>query len=115
MDFIPDNIIEKYDLTKLVVDGYVYILEIMKDMYGLKQAAILANRQLVRNLAKEGYRPISVTSDLWKHRTRKTHKVLCIDDFGVKYHSTTDLDHFIKSLENTINSISIRVVHTICA
>jgi hypothetical protein len=45
ISILPDEIIEKYHLTRLVVDRWVY-LEIRKGMYGLKQAGILANQLL---------------------------------------------------------------------
>jgi hypothetical protein len=38
----PEEIIHKYNLNALAVDGWVYI-EIRKGMYGLKQAGIIAN------------------------------------------------------------------------
>ena len=82
---------------ELVVDDYVNI-EIMKEMYGLKQAALLAHRQFKERLAKDGYFPIVGTSGMWRHTTRKTKIVLCIDDFGIKYYSKADLDHFLNSI-----------------
>ena len=97
ISFIPDDIIDRYGLMELVVDDYVYI-EIMKGMYGLKQAALLAHRQLKERLAKDGYFPIVGTSGMWRHATRKTKIVLCIDDFGIKYYSKADLDHFLNSI-----------------
>jgi hypothetical protein len=54
---LPQETIDKYDLTELAQDGKVYI-EIQKGMYGLPHAGILANELLQRNLAKDGYRPI---------------------------------------------------------
>jgi hypothetical protein len=44
---LPLDIIEKYDLKRLAVNGWVY-LEFHKGMYGLKQAGLLAN-QLFEN------------------------------------------------------------------
>jgi hypothetical protein len=41
----PEEIVEKYNLKALAVDGWVYI-EIRKGMYGLKQAGFLANQLL---------------------------------------------------------------------
>jgi hypothetical protein len=49
----PKEIIQKYNLNALVVDGWVYI-EIRKSMYGLKQAPILANQLLQTSLAPFG-------------------------------------------------------------
>jgi hypothetical protein len=39
----PEEIIQKYNLTALAINGWMYI-EIRKGMYGLKQAGLLANQ-----------------------------------------------------------------------
>jgi hypothetical protein len=39
----PEEIIQKYNLKAIAVDGWVYI-EIRKGMYGLKQAGLFDNR-----------------------------------------------------------------------
>jgi hypothetical protein len=51
---LPDNIIKHYQLQEKVLNGYVYI-EILKGMYGLPQAGILANKLLKEQLAHHGY------------------------------------------------------------
>jgi hypothetical protein len=60
---LPQETIEKYDLIEISQDRKVYI-EIQKGMYGLPQAGILANELLQRNLAKDGYRPMTHTRPL---------------------------------------------------
>jgi hypothetical protein len=50
---IPDEIIGKYNLKSIAVDGWVY-LEIRKVMYGLKQAGLLANQLLQKRLEPYG-------------------------------------------------------------
>ena len=82
----------------IAADGYVY-LEIRRGMYGLKEAAIIAFNQLVQKLAPHGYTPMPFTPGLWKHRTKRTTFVLCVDDFGVKYFSKTDALHLITALK----------------
>jgi hypothetical protein len=52
----PEEIVNKYNLNALAVDGWVYI-EIRKGMYGLKQAGLLANQLLQTRLAPFGYYP----------------------------------------------------------
>jgi hypothetical protein len=49
----PDEIIQKYNLKALAVDGWVYI-SIRKGMYGLKQAGLLANQLLQTRLEPFG-------------------------------------------------------------
>jgi hypothetical protein len=50
----PKEIVQKYNLNALAIDGWVYI-EIRKGMYGLKQAGLLANQLLQNRLAPYGY------------------------------------------------------------
>ena len=68
-------------------------------MYGLKQAAILAYKQLKENLSKHGYYPIPHTVGMWKHTSRPTTFCLCVDDFGIKYTSQEDAQHLITALQ----------------
>jgi hypothetical protein len=53
---LPEEIVQKYNLNALAVDGWVYI-EIRKGMYGLKQAGLLANQLLQTRLAPFRYYP----------------------------------------------------------
>jgi hypothetical protein len=60
----PKEIIQKYNLNALAVDGWVYI-EIRKGMYSLMQAGLLANQLLQTCLAPFGYYPAQHTPGLW--------------------------------------------------
>jgi hypothetical protein len=96
--YFPDAIRKQYNLDQFVTNtGYIYI-RIKKGMYGLKQAALLAYKHLVNQLAPHGYHPCPYTTGLWEHDTRPTKFCLCVDDFGVKYFSTADADHLLNSL-----------------
>jgi hypothetical protein len=59
----PEEIVQKYNLNALAVDGWVYI-EIRKGMYCLKQAGLLANQLLQTRLAPFGYYPARHTPGL---------------------------------------------------
>jgi hypothetical protein len=56
LSYFPEEIVQKYNLNALAVDSWVYI-EILKGMYGLKQAGLLANQLLQTRLAPFGYYP----------------------------------------------------------
>ena len=101
---IPQEILDKYGLTA-ETDGFVYF-EVRKGIYGLKEAGLIAFKQLVTNLAPFGYEPMKFTSGLWKHRTKPTTFSLCVDDYGVKYFSKPDANHLIQAL-NTSYEITI--------
>jgi hypothetical protein len=78
----PEEIIQKYNLNALAVDGWVYI-EIRKGVYVLKQAGILAKQFLQTRLAPFGYYPAQHTPGLWLHKTRPISFTLIVDDFAV--------------------------------
>jgi hypothetical protein len=80
----PKEIVSKYNLTALAVNGWVYI-EIRKGMYGLKQAGLLSTQLQKKRLAPFGYHPDRHTPGLWLHKTRPIAFSLIVDDFAVKY------------------------------
>jgi hypothetical protein len=80
----PEEIVQKYNLNALAVDGWVYI-EIRKGMYGLKQAGLLANQLLQTRLEPFGYYLAHHTPGLWLHKTRSISFSLVVEDFTVKY------------------------------
>jgi hypothetical protein len=61
-DFL-EEIVKKYNITALSIDSWVYI-EIIKGMYGLKQAGLLANQILQKRLPPFGYYPACHTPDM---------------------------------------------------
>jgi hypothetical protein len=96
----PEEIVQKYNLKDLAVDGWVYI-EIRKGMYGLKQARLLANKLLQTRLAPFGYYPARHTPGLWLHKTRPISFTLVVDDFAVKYVGRQHAEHLQNALLRT--------------
>jgi hypothetical protein len=92
-----EEIVKKYNLKALAVDGWVYI-EIRKGMYGLKQAGLLANQLLQKRLAPFGYYPARHTPGLWLHKTRPIAFSLIVDDFAVKYMGKQHADNLRNAL-----------------
>jgi hypothetical protein len=95
ISILPLDIIEKYNLTRLAVNGWVY-LEIRKGMYGLKQAGLSANQLLQKRLKPFDYYLARHTPGLWLHNTKPTAFRLVVDDFAVKYVTTAD-DHHLRN------------------
>jgi hypothetical protein len=96
----PEEIVQKYNLTALAVDGWVYI-EIRKGMYGLKQVGLLANQLLQTSLAPFGYYPARHTPGLCLHKTRPISFTLVVDDFAVKYVGKQHAEHLRNALLRT--------------
>ena len=69
-------------------------MHIEKGMYGLKQAGIIANQELVKHMSPFGYHPMQQTPGIWVHDSRQTIFSLVVDDLCVQYCSTEDADHF---------------------
>jgi hypothetical protein len=93
----PEEIVQKYNLNALAVDGWVYI-EIRKGMYGLKQAGLFANKLLQTLLAPFGYYPARHTPGIWLQRTRPIYFTLLVDDFAVKYVGKQHAEHLRHAL-----------------
>jgi hypothetical protein len=93
----PEEIVQKYNLNTLAVDGWVYI-EIRKGMYGLKQAGLLANQLLKTCLASFGYYPARHTPGLWLHKTQLISFTIVVDDFTVKYVGKQHAGHLRNAL-----------------
>ena len=73
---IPNEIITHYKLHDIVHNGKVY-MEIRCGIYGLPQAGILAEKQLIRFLGRYGYAPVRHTPGLWHHTWRPISFCLC--------------------------------------
>jgi hypothetical protein len=101
----PKEIIKKYNLNALAVDGWVYI-EIRKGMYGLKQAGLLSNQLLQTPLEPFGYYPARHTPGLWLHKTRPISFTLVVDDFAVKYVGKHHAKHLRNALLQTYELIT---------
>jgi hypothetical protein len=93
----PEEIVEKYKLKVLAVEGSVYI-EVRKGMYGLKQAGLLANQLVQTRLAPFGYYTARHTPELWLHKTRPIYFTLVVDDFSVKYVVKQHAEHLQNAL-----------------
>ena len=81
--YLPDTVMEKYNLRPITSDnGYIY-MEINKGMYGLPQARQLANDLLRKSLAPHGFYECTHTPGYWRHKSRNTKFCLWVNDFGV--------------------------------
>ena len=84
LKIIPREIIDTYDLTALVnYQGWIY-MRIEKGVYGLKQAGIIANQELVKHMDPFVYHPVQHTPGLWVNDSRKTLFSLVVDSLCVQ-------------------------------
>ena len=96
---IPQEIIDKYDLTKYVHNGWIYY-EIVCRCYGLPQSGRLANNLLRTRLEKAGYYEAATNPGLWPHTWQPIQFVLIVDDFGIGYVGKQHAQHLQKFLED---------------
>ena len=103
---IPHEIITHFKLHDIVHNGKVY-MEIRRRMYGLPQAGILAEKQMIRFLGHYGCTPVRHTPGLWRHTWHPISFCLVVDDFGVKYIGKEHANHLIQSLRNHYQEVDI--------
>jgi hypothetical protein len=95
----PDEIIQKYNLNAMAVNGWVYIE--IRSMYGLNQAGLLANQLPQTRISPFGYYPARHNPGLWLHKTRPISFTLIVDDFTVKYVGKHHAEHLRNALLRT--------------
>jgi hypothetical protein len=100
MSRFPEEIVQKYNLIALAVDGWVTV-EIREGMYGLKQAGLLPNQLLQTRLEQFGDYPARHTPGLWLHKARSISFTLVVDDFTVKYVGKQHAEHLRNTLLRT--------------
>ena len=98
LKYFTQEIQDEYNITEIAYKGYVYI-KIIKGMYGLKEANILAFNYVVANLAPHRYYPVKHTVGLWKHKERQRNFFLCVDNSDIKYHGKDDPDYLLNALK----------------
>ncbi len=89
-------------MKKATPDGWIYF-KVVHGMYGLPQSGSNSHDELKERLNKEGYFKSPLIPALWKHKMQPTQFVLIIDNFGIKYFTTEDLDHLINTLKKYYN------------
>ena len=97
IELIPPEFAQAYNLSEKVQNGYVY-MRIVRGMYGLPQAGMLANNLLKERLEKHGYIELTHTPGLFMHKTRPVWFTLVVDDFGVKYVGEENAKHLMSVL-----------------
>jgi hypothetical protein len=90
---LKDRTAAHHCLDFIIGNGYVYC-DINKGMYGLPQAGILANSDLIIHLKHNGYD----TPCLITHQTQPISFCLVPDDIGVKYFGEDCANHVIEDL-----------------
>jgi hypothetical protein len=96
---IPDEIITEYKLRALADRHDNVYVAVVKGMYGLPQAGLLANELLEKRLNKAGYFQSKYVPGLWSHKWRPIQFTLVVDDFGVKYVGEEHAQHLKATLE----------------
>jgi hypothetical protein len=66
---VPEEIIREYNLRNKVNTKGMIHMKVVRGMYRLPQAGLLANELLEKRLNKHGYRQSKLVPGLWKHYT----------------------------------------------
>lgn len=88
----------KYGFDKFA-KGDRALVRIDRAIYGLPQAALLAQLRLDAHLATRGFHPDAHTACLYRHETRDITFTLVVDDFGIKAKSDmVDIEYLFSCL-----------------
>ena len=68
---------------------------------------MLANKQLILRLEKEGYYEARTIPGLWRNKWRPIQFCLVVDDFGVEYVGGKRANHLATILKNITISLKI--------
>lgn len=93
---IPQEIMDEYQLQQYIHHGCVHF-QVNKALYGLPEAGLLSQQQLVARLAAADYIQ-TATPCLFRHVSNGVTFALVVDDFGVKYTDKAGADHLIQTL-----------------
>ena len=96
--FLPEATVIKHKLHKFIHNGFM-LCEIAKGMYGLPQAGILAQKQLLTRLAVAGYIQDELVPCVINHKNNGITFTLVVDDFGIKFTNSEGAEHLISTLE----------------
>ena len=94
----PQESIDKCVLHGKVKNWYAYC-EIVRGMYGLPQAGILANKLFKKRLKVHDYYKVPHTTGLFTHKNRPIWFTRTVDDFRVKYIGREHAEHLMTVLK----------------
>jgi hypothetical protein len=94
---ISANTQAKYGIAALAQNGRV-LVEVVKGLYGLPHAGLLAKEQLTTLLSRHGYTESPATPGHFTHAHSPTQFTLIVDDFGVKTNSKANADMLLATL-----------------
>ena len=98
---IPQSIIDEYHLLEFVSPGETKVyFEVVRALYGMKQAGYLANIDVVKLLNDNGYTAPFSTPCLFSHHTDDIDFTLITDDFGVRYGNKAAADKLLSVLSS---------------
>ena len=100
---------KQYNLNARAKGDFVY-LEIRRAIYGLSQAAILANKQLHTKILPANYYEVAHTPGLWRHVSQPVHCTMYRGDFSIKYASKQHLDHSISTTKKARYGVEIDTI-----
>ena len=94
---IPNCIMKQWNLAPLVQNDHI-IVETRKWIYGLPQAKILANNQLVKHLSNHDYHSAKLTPGIFRPKHRSAALSLVVDNFGLRYMCKENTKKIINTL-----------------
>ena len=97
-NLIPSKFQQAYNLHTKYKGDFLYI-KIIRGMYGLPQAGILANKLLKEHLKPFRYYEVEHTPGIWRHQTLPLFFTLVVDNFGIQYVDSAHAQRLINALQ----------------
>ena len=94
---------QQIQLKNIVDEKGMIWIEIVKGMYGLKQAGIIANQELCAHSKSYSYEPVRHTPSVWRCTQTYSIFTLVVNNFLIQYTDLRNAHYFINALQNKYN------------
>jgi hypothetical protein len=98
VELAPQEFINANNLASKIKNGYIY-MKLVRGIYGLPQAGVLANKLLKKQLEEYDYYKVDHTSGLFTHKTRPIWFTVGVDGFVAKYIGKQHPEHLMSVLK----------------
>ncbi|KAL7485958.1 hypothetical protein ACHAW6_011552 [Cyclotella cf. meneghiniana] len=112
---LPDKAINECNLHATASCNGMMFVKVIRGMYGLPEAGLLAQELLKKCLNKHGYFQRKLIPSLWKHEIQFIQFELTFDDFGIKYVNKEYTNHLKSVLKQhyKISTVGLATVTSV--
>ena len=93
-EFIPQDIIEKYNFMDKKIIGF-FGARVEKGMYDILQDIIISHESLKEHVRPFSYESVTITLGIWLHKKNGITFTLVVEKSDIKYQRKEDVQHLI--------------------